>query len=386
MKRVVVWMFLLLGCVAGLRAQAVDTNVCDVMKNPKSFDGKMVRIKGVVSAGFDQFVVKDAGGSCGYAINEVWLDYPQGTKGKAGPVALLMVQPAHNFAGGYTAPARTAVTLDKSKDFKQFDSLLAQAHNKGAGMCLGCSRYQVSATLVGRLDGVADATLKRDKAGKIIGFGGFGNMNAYPARLVLQSVADVTPKEVDFSKSDAATKGDMPTFSGNPDLYDPIAAVQKSVLALGSSPAGVQAQKDVAVYGKPGEHNGVVIGSGPANEAAAKDEELGAKDSPDGVLYNVMLNQNRLEGDAQLRALVHMGQHVVDLRSPAPGNEDAPLYIWEYNAWTMTEAAAVANGQKFLTAPGGYLLWSSAWPPQDRNTAMDDALKSFLGTEELLSR
>jgi len=37
---------------------------------------------------------------------------------------------------------------------------------------------------VGRLDTVADASIKRDASGKIVGFGGFGNMNAYPARLV----------------------------------------------------------------------------------------------------------------------------------------------------------------------------------------------------------
>ena len=100
----------------------------------------------------------------------------------------------------YTPPTRTPVTLRRDKDFKQFDSLLAQTHQKGADMCLGCTRYEVTATLVGRLDSVADATLKRDAAGKIVGFGGFGNMNAYPARLVLQSVTDVTPKEIDYSK------------------------------------------------------------------------------------------------------------------------------------------------------------------------------------------
>ena len=46
-------------CACGLYAQVVDTTVCDVLKNPKSFDGKIVRIKGTVVAGFDQFVVKD---------------------------------------------------------------------------------------------------------------------------------------------------------------------------------------------------------------------------------------------------------------------------------------------------------------------------------------
>jgi hypothetical protein len=278
------------------------------------------------------------------------------------------------------------VTLDKSKDFKQFDSLLSQPHNRGSGMCLGCTRYDVTATLVGRLDGVADASLQRDKAGKIVGFGGFGNANAYPARLVLQSISDVTPKEVDFSKSDAVTKGETATFAGTGDLYDPVIAAQKSAAALAGSPAGAQAVKDTSAFGKPGEHTGASIIYGTTNESAAKDEALGAKDSPDGILYNVLFNLNRLEGDAQVRAIMHMGQHVSDLRSPMQGNDDVPLFVMEYNAWSMTVAAAVGSGQKFLTIPGGYLLWNSAWPQQDRTSTIDDVLKTYLANEAALSR
>jgi hypothetical protein len=385
MKRVLVLALFVCTCACGVFAQAVDTTVCAVLKSPASFNGKIVKIKGTVVAGFDQFIVKDSS-PCGFQVDGIWLSYPQGTKGKAGPAGVLQIQPAHNYAGTYTAPTRTAVTLDKSKDFKTFDSLLSQAHNKGAGMCLGCTRYTVTATLVGRLDGVADATLQHDKAGKIVGFGGFGNANSYPARLVLQSVADITPKEVDYSKSDEVTKGTTPTSTSNGGLYDPVAEAQKSVAGLTGSPAGVQAEKDVAVFGKPSDHNGAAILYGATNEAAAKDEAQGAKDSPDGILYNVTFNMNRLEGEAQLRAIVHMGQHISDLRAPLPGNEDAPLFVLEYNAWSMTAAAAVGSGQKFLTMPGGVLLWNSAWPVADRTTVMDDALKTYLANEAALSR
>ena len=83
-----------------LYAQVTDTTVCDVVKNPASFDGKMVRIKGTVVAGFDEFVIKDsADPNCGYPVNGIWLSYPQGAKGKAGPAAMLTMQPARNFAG-----------------------------------------------------------------------------------------------------------------------------------------------------------------------------------------------------------------------------------------------------------------------------------------------
>ncbi len=385
MKRVIVLALFLGACACGLSAQAVDTNICAILKSPASFDGKIVRIKGVAIAGFDEFIVKDPSG-CGFQVDGIWLNYPQGTKGKAGPAAMVQIQPAHNFAGTYTAPTRAAVTLDKSKDFKQFDSLLSQPRNKGAGLCLGCTRYEVSATFVGRLDAVANPTLQRDKAGKITGFGGFGNVNAYPARLVLQSVADVTPKEVDFSKADAITKGETATFGGSADLYDPVAAAQKSIAGLAGSPMGDQAQKDVAVFGKPGEHNGVAILNAPTNEAAAKDEALGAKDSPDGILYNCLINQSRLEGDSEVKAIIHLGQHVSDVRNAAPGDDPAPLYVMEYNAWTMTAAAALVSGPKFLTLPGGYVAWSSTWAQADRTTNIDDAIKGFLSNEAALTR
>ena len=182
MKRCLFLAGLILGLGVGLRAQMTDATVCDVVKKPASFDGKMVKITGTVVAGFDQFILEDSKDpNCGYPVDSIWIAYPDGTKGKAGPAAMVTIQPAHNYAGKYTPPTRTAVTLQKDKEFKQFDSLLSQTHEKGADLCLGCTRYEVTATLVGRLDGVDDASLKHDAAGKIIGFGGFGNLNAYPS-------------------------------------------------------------------------------------------------------------------------------------------------------------------------------------------------------------
>ncbi len=50
-----------------------------------------------------------------------------------------------------TIPNRAPVTLDKNKDFKQFDSLLATPYKSLT--CLGCMKYTVTATLTGRIDG-----------------------------------------------------------------------------------------------------------------------------------------------------------------------------------------------------------------------------------------
>jgi hypothetical protein len=393
----------------------VDTTVCDVVKKPEAFDGKIVRIKGTVIAGFDEFVITDAADpNCGFTVNAIWLAYPAGTKGKAGPAAMVVVQPAKNFTGTVAPPTRAAVTLDKAgdrgKDFKQFDSLLAQKHEKGADMCLGCTRYEVTATLVGRLDSVADATLKRDASGKIVGFGGFGNMNAYPARLVLESVSDVTPKEIDFSKNDDETKGGA-TGGGNGaeqygtgpgcggggcvsagagsgiDVNGAIAAAQKAANGLAPGAPKDTAIKSVAVYGKAGDHStGVFAANGLANEASPKDEELGLKDSPDGVLFNCSFNSDRLQGDSLTRAVIHIGEHISELRDPVQGNESAPPYILESDAWVVTAVSAAFSGQKFLSLPGGYVIWDSNWPVAGREDKMEAELKDFLVNEAALGR
>ncbi len=370
---------------AGNQAQVVDTTVCAVLQNPVKFNGKMVRIKGTVSAGFDQFIVR--GSDCRQRIDGIWLAYPEGTKGKAGPDALLELQPASNFKGKYTAPERTPVKIDKDKEFKKFDSLLSQEHRKG-GMCLGCRDYEVTATLVGRLDGVADATLKRDASGKIIGFGGFGNLNAYPARLVLQSVSDVTPKKIDYSKSDALTKGDRQTGMRPGMPTDPMLAAKWEARAIGNSPTGLQAQKDVEAYGgENSKHNGVNISyGGRINELSAKTEGLGKEESPDGVLFNCTFNMNHLHAESLSKAILHMGQHIVELRNPKPGDENAPLYILESNAWAVTVSGAMASRQKSLTLNGGYVVWDAKWQSSDIGSNFTSAINSFLTNQELLGR
>ena len=363
-----------------LHAQAVDTTVCDILKNPASFNGKIVKIKGTVTAGFDQFVVKGPG--CGVHVSDIWLSYPEGSKAKSGPAVLVEMQPAQNFAGALTAETRTPVVLDKSKDFKQFDSLLA-TQAKSSAMCLGCPRYEVSATLVGRLDGT-EAKINRDKSGKIVSFSGFGNLNAYSARLVLQSVSDVTSKEVDYSKTASIKEETAPAPAAPVDATE---ANRNAVKAFGAeSVGGRMLARAVDAFGKPKENNGVVVGFANLNEAAAKDEIKGSHTSPDGILFNCGFNSNRLPGDAMVRAIAHVGQHVADLRDPEKGFEDEGIYEMEFRAWNTTLLSVNAYGQKTLVLPGGYLVWNSTWSTSEKTSSVTEAIRGYLGTEELLSR
>ena len=387
MKRFIVLFGLILAFGCGLHAQAaapVNVSVCDVVKNPAAFDGKIVQIKGTVISAFDEFAIKDSTDpNCGFQENAIWLSYPQGTKAKSGPAALVTVQPAHNFAGAYKAPTRTPVTLQRDKPFKQFDSLLSQTHQKGSNMCLGCARYTVTATFVGRLDGISDATLKRDKSGKIVSFGGFGNMNSYPARLVLQSVSDVTSKEIDYSKADDEAKSGSSQATG-PQFMDPFDTGGKMVAHLAPSPAADEMKRAFGAFPKPKEQNGVEVTYGVANGVPS--EEPGQKDSPDGVLFNCTFSRDRLPGPALVVATFHIGQHVADLRNPKPNNVGEPLIYQENDAWVVTSITAIVGGQKYLTLPGGYLFWNSNWPEGSRNDKMESVLKDFLNNEAMLSQ
>lgn len=368
---------------SGVYGQAVDTKVCDVLKNPKAFDGKTVRIKGTVIAGFDEFVIFD--GDCGQLVNSIWLSYPQGTKAKSGPLAMVTVQPAHNFTGT-VPPVRPAVTLAKDKAFKQFDSALSQQYTKGGGVCMGCMRYTVQATLEGRLDAVSEALLERG-GGKITGVGGFGNFNGYPVRLVLESVTDVVPAEVDYSKSDAITKKDTSSPPAEQAGYfDVLVVAQKLSKAMGDNPLGQQAQKDFAVFPKPKEQNGVVLGFGAMNEVGASDSAPAAMDSPDGVVYNCVINRDRLAQRLQPAAALHLAQHVMDLRSPPAGNENAPASILENNAWVVSTDASITAGAKYVTLPGAFVMWDPAWPESERIDNMSKAINDFLSNEAHLSR
>jgi hypothetical protein len=84
--------------------------------------------------------------------------------------------------------------------------------------------------------------------------------------------------------------------------------------------------------------------------------------------------------------MVYAGETVANLRTPIPGAAAAPLYLLDDRAWVTTILDAVASKQKTLTLPGGYLIWNSTWQHADANQKVEDAVTSFLGTEELLSK
>lgn len=340
-----------------LPAQVTDTSVCEILANPVSFDGRIVRLKGTVVTGFDEFIIQ--GPSCNQLVNAIWLSYPEGTKGKAGPAAFVQLQLGRNNPVSVPSITRTAVNLDKNKDFKEFDSLLS-ASPKASGMCLGCIRNKVTATLVGRLDGMKDAGVVWDNTGKFVSANGFGNMNHYNARLVLQSVSDVSPQEIDYSKNAASNGSDLP-------------AVTRP-----APPTADQFKKAVAAFGGPGEDNGVDIGFGVANEVPKIDSAKGTHNSPDGLLFLCTFDSDRLKGDPLSRAMSHVGSHIADTRSGQQVVANESAFASELRAWQVTTLGSISSRQKNLTLPGSYQVWNSDWAEADRGKMIDEAISRYL--------
>jgi hypothetical protein len=362
MKRILLLM-VLMGCLSipsSLSAQIMDSTVCDILANPQSFDGKIVRIKGVVIAGFEEFAIKGSG--CNQILNAIWLAYPEGSKGKAGPAASLRLQLGKNYPATVTDVSRASVTLDKNKDFKEFDNFLSTPA-KTNGMCLGCVKFTVTATLVGRLDGTKDAGLIRDSGGKVVGLGGFGNLNRYSARLVLQSVSGISAQEIDYARGGTATSDDTTSASRS--------------FTLGA-PTADQVRRGAEAFGAPGEDNGVSVGFSGANEIPKDDTAKSSASSPDGLLFHVTFDGERLKGPAMDVALSHVGTHIADTRSPQIGIRNLILYGAEFRAWQTSVLSAVAAKVKTLTLPGGYMIYSQSWANSDLGKNANDGISGFL--------
>jgi hypothetical protein len=341
-------------------AQIVESTVCDILANPQSFDGKIVRVKGVVTSGFEEFAIRGSG--CNQMVNAIWLAYPEGTKGKAGPSAFLRLQLGKNSPVAVTNPNRAPVTLDKNRDFKDFDNLLSTPV-KTNGLCLGCPKFTVTATLVGRLDGTKDTGLIRDSAGKVTGLGGFGNLNRYNARLVLQSVSDISSQEIDY------TKGGVP-------VPDDTASVSRSFTP--GAPTADQVKRGAEAFGAPGEDNGVSVGFSGANEIPKDDTTKSNANSPDGLIFDAVFDGDQLKGPAMALALSHVGTHIADIRSPQPEISNLILYGAEFRAWQTTILNAVATKVKILTLPGGYVIYSQSWSNSDLGKNAYDGISGFL--------
>jgi hypothetical protein len=147
----------------------LKTTICEVVANPDSFDGKMIELRGDVSAGLETNIFYD--GNCG-------------SNGRF---------PDRILFGTADVPkvGRTIVTPDNDSEYRKFWILVdAYKEPKGKRRSMVPDKYTVTATVIARFDAVAPS------------HGG--------GQLVLKSVRDVVARPFDSSFM-AGAEADKPS-------------------------------------------------------------------------------------------------------------------------------------------------------------------------------
>lgn len=165
---------LLLLCleIAHTKPGAADNvDVCEVLQNPQSFNGKMISIRTRIQVAFEDFEVDIP--SCPKKVADaICLEYGKGPK----------TQPTTWCCGDLTPGDQLGLLQDAA--FRKFDSYL-RAVRKGKPL------YAVSATLSGRFDTVPTTTCP-DGVHQCPRDGGFGHFGLCASRLIIHSVSQVS--------------------------------------------------------------------------------------------------------------------------------------------------------------------------------------------------
>jgi hypothetical protein len=152
----------------------ITTTVCEVFTDSPRFDNKFVRLRAVFFAGFEAVELFDK--SC--ATEHLWFEY--GSEELNAP------------------EGRLPVYLVRDSQWARFRelSLKEWVPASPSVLCVGCSLYRITATFVGRLDIVPLRAVQNSKGEKIAFGGGFGHLNSYQARFVMQSVSEIEPEDI----------------------------------------------------------------------------------------------------------------------------------------------------------------------------------------------
>ena len=261
--------------------------------------------------------------------------------------------------------------LERNADFAAFDRLLS-AKVKTPGMCLGCVKNDVTATLVGRIDGTENAGLVRDAAGAVKSLDGFGNLSGYPARLVLQSVSGATAQEIDFSK--APKVKDDGQGSGDKD-YAKLARGAEAAFPKGGD-AAATLDRAIGAYGAPGVDNGVTVGFGATADLV--DEGKSSKSATGGVVFLVRFDPDKLKGDALSRAMTHEGAEIASERETSVSG----YRVVEAQAWQAVLLTTIGEHGKSLTLPGGIVMWNTDWAQADQGSKASEGLNDYINNRD----
>jgi hypothetical protein len=140
---------------AAQNEQPIPTTTCELSSKPEQFDGKMIRVRGHVTRGFEDFTIHDRPGhSPEDCAGGIWLGY--GGDGK-GPRKYAVVDPWRpDYAQAqwkYQEMVDSVRFVRDEQSQEMSDKLRATRHYAPDGTPCGlfsCRLYRVSATITGR--------------------------------------------------------------------------------------------------------------------------------------------------------------------------------------------------------------------------------------------
>ena len=167
---------------AGAQAGPVDLPACELKKSPKTFDGKLVRVRGTLSVHFEDFSLEIP--NCD-SPQGIWLAF-------GGDVPGIIASTANDMArrpGSDIKVNGISYGIKKDVDFRKLYALIAARHGDKPD-------YEVTATLTGMF--LAGGELRNAK-GDVAGFGGYGHLGCCALLLITQvsDVESVPPANLD---------------------------------------------------------------------------------------------------------------------------------------------------------------------------------------------
>jgi len=167
----------------------IDTTVCDIVKDPASWNNKLVRIRGRFSGNFEYSNLSDG---CG---DSLWFGYAGGPPILVAHVGGEARPGSEDSEGKLILPVPVTLVRDsKLERFEEQTEAMAQADadyekehpNHYVSHC-------VTATFIGRIDAVSSDIhefRQKQKTREHNDGLGFGQMGLYEAQLIVQSVTD----------------------------------------------------------------------------------------------------------------------------------------------------------------------------------------------------
>jgi len=180
-----------------VHSKPIETTVCEILRNPSAFNNKLVRARGQVSVSFEYSLLQ----SEGCLDNAIWFAFAD----EAGALGLgAMVKGNEKPRGRNSTGTRVpplSVKLVRDSNFERFEHYMTVKAK--AKPCFNpptqatpadCGVDRVTATFIGRIDGVSNAVHKahlKRKLGEGTDWKGFGHMGMFDAQLVVEQVEDV---------------------------------------------------------------------------------------------------------------------------------------------------------------------------------------------------